>query len=698
MKSKGKKKSMAFIITMSFVAVLSAIILWIATDVLIGVAKKDAPRRPTEALSTHGVTDLIWAYNNPGVTHPNLEFSTDTLTAEMVLSNISGTITYIKNRYDCSDFRAIDLLKLYFTGGEEMLALSPEIERTIRESLTGFKFFITSPGKDSMCYHSENHEALFCAVEYLTGIAFPEAVFSIDGKTGADHVEIARTRFLTWMELRFDYGFSEYLSTNYYPVDLAALAMVVQYGDREDTELMTKASIILDLVFYDYASHLYDGTFISTSGRSYEHNNGGGFETCESKRIIDYVWQRGEVDHTVQKGGHDYLVIDMLRSTQEGGAPFYEVPEVILAIGEDQDQKEVKASYGLNLDELEAEDLLGLSDRQIMFLLGMGAKTNPEVINTIMDIMKEYDLWHNNFLSALKYLNISLFKWLNLLPPIMNAVDPIMHGSAIQRGNIYSYTTENYKMTNNQKYHPGFYGDQQTLSMATLPTGITVYTTHPARLEADETPGYFAGFGVAPDAVQDKNVLMSTYKIPSKKIMLAAGDTVQYTHTLFSKELMDEVILDGKYAFGRVGDSYIALIGASDLSYLPYKQEQVDSLKLPVSDPSKEYDLVQYGAEQFWIYELGSASDDGTFADFRARIKSNKVTFENSTLIYETSGRTLKNIYDGAFTINGTEIDLDYIRFDSQYITAERKADVFSFSYTGHTLTVDFKNASRVIA
>ncbi|MDD4316751.1 MAG: hypothetical protein PHC84_06310, partial [Clostridia bacterium] len=287
-------------------------------------------------------------------------------------------------------------------------------------------------------------------------------------------------------------------------------------------------------------------------------------------------------------------------------------------------------------------------------------------------------------------------KWLNLLPPIMNAVDPIMHGSAIQRGNIYSYTTENYKMTNNQKYHPGFYGDQQTLSMATLPTGITVYTTHPARLECDETPGYFAGFGVAPDAVQDKNVLMSIYNIPSKKIALASGDTVQYTHTLFSKELMDEVILDGKYAFGRVGDSYIALIGAGELSYLPYNQEQVDSLKLPVSDTTKEYDLVQHGAEQFWIYELGSNTEDGTFADFRARIKSNKVTFENFSLTYETSGRTLKNVYDGAFTIDGAAVNVDYKRFESEYITEERKASVFDFAFAGHTLTLDFKNASRV--
>lgn len=191
---------------------------------------------------------------------------------------------------------------------------------------------------------------------------------------------------------------------------------------------------------------------------------------------------------------------------------------------------------------------------------------------------------------------------------------------------------------------------------------------------------------------------MSIYNIPSKKIALAAGDTLQYTHTLFSKELMDEVILDGKYAFGRVGDTYIALIGASELSYLPYNQDQVNSLNLPISDTSKEYDLVQQGAQQFWIYELGSCLEDGSFADFCARIKSNKVTFDNSTLTYKTSGRTLKNVYDGDFTIDDETIDLEYKRFDSQYVTADRKSDVFNFSYAGHTLALDFKNVSRIVA
>ncbi|NCA66980.1 MAG: hypothetical protein EOM87_02835, partial [Clostridia bacterium] len=536
-KKKINKKRVIFKIVISIVMILVALILWVGIEVAVNAFKKDAPRRPTEALHTEGVTDLIWVFNNPGATHPDIAYTSDTVTAQIVLDNIRDSITYINNRYDCSDFRAIDLLKLYLVGGAEMLSLSPDIGETIEQTLTGFKFWITSEGKDSMCYHSENHEALFGVVEYLTGMLFPDTAFTIDGKDGAEHITIARTRLLTWMELRFDYGFSEYLSSNYYPVDLAALSMLLQYGDHTDTELMTKASIITDLICYDYASHLYDGTFISTSGRSYDHNNGGGFPTSSSYKIIDYIWQRGNVDHTLEKGGHDYLFIDMLQSINpDTSNPYYVVPDVILAIGEDQDAKEVKASYGLNLSELEAEGMLGMSDKQILFLLGMGAKTNSEVIDTILDIMNEYNLWHNNFLSSFKYINITLFRWLGLMPSLMDTLKPATNGSAIQRGNIYAYITENYKLSNNQSYHPGFYGDQNTLSIATLPGGVTVYTTHPFRKECDKTPGYWAGFGVAPDAVQDKNIDLKEnelYKYLVKTETWTRYELVMFNNSMF---------------------------------------------------------------------------------------------------------------------------------------------------------------------
>jgi hypothetical protein len=277
----------------------------------------------------------------------------------------------------------------------------------------------------------------------------------------------------------------------------------------------------------------------------------------------------------------------------------------------------------------------------------------------------------------------------------MDTFEPSTNGSAIQRGNIYTYITDNYKLSTNQSYHPGTCGDQNTLSIATLPNGLTVYTTNPFRDECDMTPGYWAGFGVAPDSAQDKNVIMSIYDIPDGRILMAPQDISQYTHTLFPEELFDECSVEGKYAFGRKGDTYIALIGSSDLYYKPYDQAQVDSLELNLTDTSKRFDLAQDGSEQFWIYELSSTSEEGNFEDFKARIKANSITFEDMTLSYVSDGVTRLLAYNGDFTVDGTIVDLNYDRFESPYITAERKSSTFSFDYAGHTLTLDFDNHTR---
>lgn len=700
-RKERKKKSIAFKIIMSLIMIVVALIGWIGVDIIIGVMKTDAPRRPTEALNTEGVTNLTWVYQHPAETHPDISFTSSDLTAQLVLDNIADTVTYINSKYDCSDFRAIDLIKLYFTGGAAMLNLSPEINDTIEDTLTNFKFWITSEGEDSMCYHSENHEALFAVTEYLSGMMYPDSIFSIDGKNGTEHMAIAKARLLTWMQLRFLYGFSEYYSANYMPVDVAAMSMLVQYGDHSDENLMNDATIMLDLIFYDYASQLYDYTFAAPTGRAYDHNNGIYNETSAGYNIIDYAWSRGNVDYDLLRGGHEFLFIDMAQTINTNtGEPFYEIPEVIIDIGNDSGARINKSSNGLNCSELAAEDLIGLSDRQIMYQLGMGAHTNKEIINNMLDIMNEYDLWSNNFLSSFKYVNINLFRLTGVMPYLMDTMNPVMNGSAIERGNIYTYITDDYKLSTAQSYHPGNYGDQQNLGIATLPDGVTVYTTHPYRNDVyNTTPGYWAGFGVAPEAAQDQNISLSIYNIPKGKMLLAPTDTLQYTHTLFPEELFDEVILDGNYAFGRIGSSYIALIGGSELSYKPYDQVQVNSLTLPVSDTTKSFDLVQEGDEQFWIYEMGSVTNYGTFNEFMSRIKANSVTYDkdNMTLNYVSDSKTLNLTYQGDFAVNNVVQDLEYKRYESEYIVADRKANELNYSFNGHTLYLNFETHARVV-
>lgn len=118
---------------------------------------------------------------------------------------------YMNNRFDCADFRAQMLFKIYKDCGEK---LSENCKLLIKDAFLNFKYFIDEPGDDSMCYWSENHQILFAVSEYLAGQEWQDEIFTNDEKNGKEHMQKASARINAWMKQRFDYGFSEYLSNN----------------------------------------------------------------------------------------------------------------------------------------------------------------------------------------------------------------------------------------------------------------------------------------------------------------------------------------------------------------------------------------------------------------------------------------------------------------------------------------------------
>ena len=158
--------------------------------------------------------------------------------------------------------------------------------------------------------------------------------------------------------------------------------------------------------------------------------------------------------------------------------------------------------------------------------------------------------------------------------------------------------------------------------------------------------------------------------------------TVQdFTHAHFPKERFDEVIVDGRHAFGRAGTSYAALVARNPLHY----SENMND------------DLVQPGRQSFWIFEAGSEREDGSFDRFMARIRSNPVGYESNRLTYESGARTLELQFGGDFRLDGEVQDLDYPRFDSPYAKATRKPDSIRIEHAGESLMLDFHGLERIV-
>ncbi len=204
---------------------------------------------------------------------------------------VRAAIKFINGRNDTSDFQVLELIRIYKTAKPQQI--SETLLAEIRKTLLDFKYWPDEPGdNDLMCTWSENHQILFHSSEYLAGEMFANETFTNNGKTGAWHMERARTRVLRWINTKAKAGFSEWDSNSYYPEDMAALFNLADFA--RDSEIASRAAMLLDLMFFDIAVDSFRGTYGTSHGRSYSGSvvNGRGEGTTGVQRI---AWGMGSM-------------------------------------------------------------------------------------------------------------------------------------------------------------------------------------------------------------------------------------------------------------------------------------------------------------------------------------------------------------------------------------------------------------------
>ena len=634
----------------------------------------------------------------------------------LVSANLEGAIERIDVREDCADFTANAMIRFYL---ENQHRLAQENKDEIRRCLTGFKYWMDQyDGRaDSMCHWSENHQILFAVTEYLAGITWPEDTFA-DGSDGRTHAQWARERINAWMTQRYYYGFNEYYSNNYYPEDIAPMANFIQFALEEDQEMVDRMKIVMDVIWLDIATQSYrytleDGTvrygFVSASGRMYMDNKASDDTGNRLRPYIDLVLENGEEYRTNTR---NFFVC--FRRMYETGV--YQVPEVIKAIFNDDSAAQViKSSSGITLEELVADGFVGQEVGQIMMQTGMEAFSNPQVIDNSILYLQKNHLFTNEFLNDFKLVDLWPLTVTNSLGAVSELLNPATNGKAIQRSNVYTYQTQYYSMSTNQAHFAGDYADQHQVFVCNLGADLSVYHSQPMRVSTRSQ--YWVGYGRLPYSVQEENVNLSIYCIPQSAGLLEPH-VVSYTHAYFPVGLFDEVVLDHMqegYVFGRKGDSYIMLRVFSDgEGTLQFKNEipgvtaeelatDRDKIKTSVKELIEasgdlRYDLIfQGGQTHAWITEAGSAAQDGSFEAFVERMLSNAADLNDLTLRYTSSGKTLEAKYDTYFRSNGQDVEVEYARFDNPYVEepVERKAEVISFCFGGHELTLNFEEGTR---
>ena len=629
-------------------------------------------------------------------------------TEEQTFRMLSVQAEYLGRRFDCADFRAQLLFKIYKDCGD---ALSARCQTLIRDTFLGFKYFMDEPGHDSMCYWSENHQILFAVSEYLAGQEWKNETFTNNNMTGRQHRDKAEVRIRAWLRQRFAYGFSEYLSNNYLAEDLAPMANFIAYAD--DETLAEDMRTVMHLLWLDVALNSVNNRFVAVSSRMYGNNKAGNCCGNSIQAAMNALWgkeaaaplladpdlpetEKEAIRRTLAKRPNS-IVICFTDIVEKG---VYTLPEAIREIALTREPFSVKMGCGLSPDDMVAEGLVGQEPYQIMAQLGAETFTNPQVFANTLAYLKANDMFRNAFVHYFRFLDVS---FLRLADPVKFAArhELMTHGIATGRGNVYTWRTARYALSTVVNNTPGRNGAQDHEWSANIAERLALFSTHPAgagRSRYGSSPGYWIGNGRRPMSAQHENVNITVYRLPEKP-RLAEPGIAKMTHLYLPRDLYDEVILEAAAVFARKNGVFVAVLANGPLAYRPYDKASLAGLfsnlkNAPLTAdyvPRQEFDLCRFGGTYHdYITELSDA-DTEDFVSFVSRVKKNRAVFDNGTVTYQTRCGAIAVSYDGSFMVNGEPVRLPFDRYDCPFCHAPRKADGILVDGGSHMLALSLR-------
>jgi hypothetical protein len=128
------------------------------------------------------------------------------------------------------------------------------------------------------------------------------------------------------------------------------------------------------------------------------------------------------------------------------------------------------------------------------------------------------------------------------------------------------------------------------------------------------------------------------------------------------------------------GDTYIAVLAGKPLTVNSQDQSN----------------YVQEGTETYWITEIGTKKTCVSFDAFLEKVEQKKISYAKRVLTYE-SDHTYSVKYGGEFRLDGKVVDVDYPRFDTPYVRADRNSRSYEIEFDGKRLRLDFEKMDRIV-
>lgn len=571
------------------------------------------------------------------------------------LDNMRDVIAVIRSNHDCNDFTLNGLLRMMYLDKERAF-LPDELRAVMENCVLDFKYWWDDGRRDTTyrCYHTENHQALYHTAELLAGQLYKKAKFT-NGKNGRWHMAHAKERLLRWLDYRFRFGFSEWMST-YYEVETLLLANL--YDFAEDEAIRVKAGMVLDLLMFDVALNNYEGFMGSSSGRTYAHSLiMGAHNTAPLTKLVFGVgtYDRDEVIAPVALATSSYrcpqVICDIATDYQ---TPFLNRQRVSINV-EDAPQ------YGLSYDK----------ELDCHLFWGMQEFIHPLAIRMSKQISEKYDVWpYRNYDD---YIRIYDKEKAEFGKVIHNHLDRF----ALSEANVETFRTADYMLSCALDYRKGAPGYQQHIWQATLGNKALVYTNCPGGNNLRFSPNYWSGNEVLPRAAQSGRVVVCIYNTPDDK-------KPDFTHAYFPVSEFDEIHLSGSWIFGRKEEGYVALYS----HHIPQLKSDFRGVLCDVFAP---------GRQNVWICEVGSKEQWGSFANFIEAIRNAFVKVEGLNVVYHSPSEGVMSFgWDVPLFVQGDEKPLRWeYRYDNPYCKTRFNATRLEIEKSGKKLLLDWDKAER---
>jgi len=194
---------------------------------------------------------------------------------DIALQCMENSLLKIEAKEDCADFYLSPMLLLIT---KYRNYLTDELYERIKSSIINFRYWIDEPGNDVMWWFSENHALLFHIGQYLAGHLFADEIFTVSGRKGSQQYLIGKERLEKWFDIFEQYGFAEWNSATYIPVDLIGFFILYMMAPDEDIKLRAKKA--LDFTFKIMTYNSFAGIMSSSYGRAYE-------ETLKARQLVE---------------------------------------------------------------------------------------------------------------------------------------------------------------------------------------------------------------------------------------------------------------------------------------------------------------------------------------------------------------------------------------------------------------------------